>query len=159
MAGQAGKRHKRRPEPLNAQVRRTMRSMPVRDSEPEVRLRRLLHRRGLRYRCHTDSLPGRPDIVFGAARVVVFVDGCFWHCCPQHCVLPRNNRAWWREKLPRNQARDRRTDQALSRQGWLVIHVREHESAEIAAGRVAGHVRRRLAAKVGTVARQLAVSS
>ena len=70
---------------------------------------------------------GKPDFVFPATRVAIFVDGCFWHACPEHGVLPKNNREWWREKLERNVARDREKDQQLDTLGWVVVHVWEHE--------------------------------
>jgi DNA mismatch endonuclease (patch repair protein) len=122
-----------------------MRAMPTRHSRPEVLLRRLLHGLGLRYRLHGQGLPGRPDVVFRRARIAVFVDGCFWHFCPRHCVLPRNNRLWWKSKLLANRVRDRRNDRALSAVGWLAIHVWEHENMDAAAGRVLKHVQRRSA--------------
>lgn len=97
-------------------------------TKPEMLIRRELHRRGLRFRVNHPSLPGRPDIAFPAARVAVFVDGCFWHACPDHGVFPKNNREWWREKLDRNVARDREKDRKLSELGWTVVHVWEHEN-------------------------------
>jgi DNA mismatch endonuclease, patch repair protein len=122
-----------------------MRAMPTRHSRPEVLLRQLLHRLGLRYRLHGEGLPGRPDVVFRRAKVAVFVDGCFWHYCPLHGMLPRNNREWWRAKLLANRTRDRRNDRALSAQGWLPLHVWEHENMDAVARRVLKHVRRRRA--------------
>jgi DNA mismatch endonuclease (patch repair protein) len=90
-------------------------------------LRRELHRRGLRFRVNHTGLPGRPDVAFTRIRLAVFVDGCFWHMCPEHAVMPKNNAAWWREKLLRNVARDREKDAALTDMGWRVLHVWEHE--------------------------------
>lgn len=76
----------------------------------------------------------RPDIVFTRARVAVFVDGCFWHRCPEHSTLPASNAAFWREKLERNVTRDWADARALTQAGWTVIRVWEHESpASIAA--------------------------
>jgi DNA mismatch endonuclease (patch repair protein) len=109
--------------------------MPRKDTGPELALRRELHGRGLRFRLH-GNLPGRPDIVLTRARIVVFVDGCFWHACPRHGTLPKNNRDWWREKLEANVVRDRIKDEALSALGWLVLHVWEHESVSNAADRI-----------------------
>ena len=80
---------------------------------------------------------GHPDFVFQKLKVAVFVDGCFWHCCPDHGTVPRNNRDWWLAKLDRNVARDRAKDAALAGLGWSVLHVWEHESARGAADRVA----------------------
>lgn len=109
--------------------------MPRRDTGPELSLRRLLHARGLRYRVHP-SLPGRPDIALTGVRLAVFVDGCFWHSCPTHGTLPRNNREWWQDKLAANVERDRRKDAELQALGWTVLHVWEHEPATDAADRV-----------------------
>jgi DNA mismatch endonuclease, patch repair protein len=112
----------------------------ARDTSPELMLRKELHRRGLRYRVHRRPVPAvraTADIVFGPARVAVFVDGCFWHRCPQHSVMPKQNGEWWRSKLEGNVARDRRDDRVLDEQGWRVIRVWEHEDPEAAADRIA----------------------
>ncbi|MGC4862808.1 very short patch repair endonuclease [Micromonospora sp. DT41] len=117
----------RRPTALNAAVSAQMSRMPRTRTKPEMSVRRELHRRGLRFRVNHPGLPGRPDIAFTRARLAVFVDGCFWHLCPQHAVLPKNNATWWREKLQRNVQRDREKDEALAALGWTVLHVWEHE--------------------------------
>jgi DNA mismatch endonuclease (patch repair protein) len=109
--------------------------MPRRDSKPEVALRRELHRRGMRFRLQA-ALPGRPDIVFPRVRLAIFCDGCFWHLCPQHGVLPKNNHDWWRTKLEANVRRDRAKDDQLVSLGWTSLHVWEHEPTEAAADRV-----------------------
>jgi len=114
-----------------------MKRMPRRDSKPELRLREELHRLGLRYRIQLRGLPGTPDIAFTRARIAVFVDGCFWHCCPEHGVSPKSNRDWWQVKLDGNVARDRRNDLALTGLGWLSFRVWEHEDPVEAALRVA----------------------
>jgi DNA mismatch endonuclease (patch repair protein) len=97
-----------------------------RDTKPEVRLRKALWRIGLRYR-KSAKLPGRPDITFINARTVVFVDGCFWHGCPQHMTWPKSNREFWSNKISGNIARDQKVNNLLSEQGWKVIRVWEHE--------------------------------
>lgn len=97
-------------------------------TEPELALRRELHRRGLRYRVDVRALPGRPDIALTRARIAVFVDGCFWHGCPDHAVAPKANAEWWRSKLDANVTRDRRTEEHLRGAGWLVIRAWEHEN-------------------------------
>jgi DNA mismatch endonuclease (patch repair protein) len=79
----------------------------------------------------------RPDIVFTRRRVAVFVDGCFWHGCPEHGELPVANRAFWRGKLERNALRDKRVDAALSAAGWRVVRVWEHERPADAADVIA----------------------
>ena len=85
----------------------------------------------------------RADIVFGPAKVAVFVDGCFWHSCPEHATIPKNNREWWIEKLEANVRRDRDTDRELEEAGWAVVRVWEHEDATPAAQRIEFEVRRR----------------
>jgi DNA mismatch endonuclease (patch repair protein) len=121
-----------------------MRSQRQRDTKGELKLRSLLHRRGLRFRVHA-LLPGlrrRSDIVFTRARVVVFVDGCFWHGCPQHGTWPKENADWWREKIEANKRRDRDTDARLTAAGWTVIRVWEHEDLTQAADQIVEIVRR-----------------
>ena len=110
-----------------------------RDTAPEIALRRELHRRGLRFRVDFPPLPGlrcRADIVFTRRRIAIFVDGCFWHACPDHGNVPKANREWWRAKLEANVARDRRNEQALVQAGWKVVRVWEHEPVGAAADRV-----------------------
>jgi DNA mismatch endonuclease, patch repair protein len=110
-----------------------MSRMPTASTKPEIALRRELHRLGLRFRINRSDLPGRPDVVLGRARIAVFVDGCFWHACATHGVLPKNNRDWWRAKLDANAERDARKDEALRAAGWLPVHVWEHEDPREAA--------------------------
>ncbi|WP_460783926.1 very short patch repair endonuclease [Microbacterium tumbae] len=116
-----------------------------RDTKPELRIRSLLHAAGFRYRCDlridlVDSRT-RPDIVFTRKRVAVFVDGCFWHCCPIHGAPPRANSDYWKPKLRRNAARDIEHTQALKAAGWTVVRVWEHEDAREAAIRIGSIVR------------------
>lgn len=116
-----------------------MRRQAVRNTQPELLLRRRLHAAGLRYRLHMrpiTSLRRDADIVFTGARVAVFVDGCFWHSCPDHATSPRANAEWWAAKLRRNAERDAETDAMLADAGWLVIRVWEHEDPAEAARRV-----------------------
>lgn len=118
------------PTPVDAITSRRMSHQRTRDTEPEMLLRRELHRRGLRYRVDA-ALPGLPrrraDVLFTRARVAVFVDGCFWHGCPEHNTAPTSNGAWWADKLARNIERDRETDAHLRSLGWTVLRVWEHE--------------------------------
>ncbi|MCB0879408.1 MAG: very short patch repair endonuclease [Thermoleophilia bacterium] len=117
-----------------------MSRVPRRDTKPELAVRSALHRLGLRFRVDRSLLEDRRrkvDIVFGPARVAVFVDGCFWHNCPVHGTRPRANEAYWREKLRRNQERDRESDELLRADGWLVVRVWEHEDPETAAQNIA----------------------
>lgn len=107
-----------------------------RDTQPEVALRRLLHRQGYRFRVDA-PLPGLPrrsaDLLFTRRKLAVFVDGCFWHGCPTHATRPANNAEWWAAKLDRNVERDRETDRHLSNLGWNVLRIWEHTSSEQAA--------------------------
>ncbi len=134
------------PAASSAVVRRRMQQQRRRDTRPEMALRRALHAAGLRYRVERPVIPGmrrRADVVFGPAKVAVFVDGCFWHVCPQHATSPNTNAEWWREKLDRNRQRDRDTDQLLLEGGWLPVRVWEHEEMDEAALWIAGIVRER----------------
>lgn len=123
-----------------------MRAQRERDTSIERRIRSELHRRGLRFRLHQRLLAGsrrEADITFRAARVAVFVDGCFWHGCPQHGTWPKNNADFWRRKIEANVARDRDTDERLGADGWSVIRVWEHESPAEAAAAIDAIVRSR----------------
>ncbi len=110
------------------------------DTKPELALRRALHKQGYRYRKDFRiDLAGarvRPDIAFTARRVAVFVDGCFWHCCPEHGTKPAANTWYWGPKLARNVERDRAADAALAAAGWNVVRIWEHESLDGAVGAV-----------------------
>lgn len=111
----------------------------TRDTKPEVELRRELHARGRRYRIHVRPVAGlrrTVDIAFTRSRVAVFVDGCFWHRCPEHATFPQTNAEWWAAKLQRNVDRDLDTDVRLVDAGWKVVRIWEHESAVDAADRV-----------------------
>ena len=115
-----------------------------RDTLPELAIRSELHRRGLRFRVDRAPLPGlrsRADLVFGPARVAVYVDGCFWHSCPEHGTMPRSNEAFWRDKLGRNQERDAAVNEALAAEGWTVVRIWEHEEIDAAADRVESAIR------------------
>lgn len=125
-------------------VRAVMRGNRKRDTQPELTLRRTLHRQGLRYRVACRPLVGRPwtvDLMFAGPRVAVFVDGCYWHGCPEHYVVPRTHASYWAPKIARNRARDRIVDTELADAGWTVLRVWEHEAARDAADRVANTVR------------------
>ncbi len=133
------------PEPKNAAATRVGQGNKRTGTKPEVALRSNLQRRGVRFR--KDLLiraAGRrvhPDVVFTRAKVVVFVDGCFWHGCPEHQVVPKSNLNYWVPKLRRNVERDRDIDAALAAEGWSVIRVWEHEDGEANAARIEALVR------------------
>jgi DNA mismatch endonuclease (patch repair protein) len=118
-----------------------MRANGRRDTKPELVIRSLLHRRGLRFRKRlTIKLIGRrwtqPDIAFTRSRVAVFIDGCFWHACPEHGKTPEANIGYWSPKLARNVTRDADTTSQLTELGWLVIRAWEHEDPVAVALRV-----------------------
>lgn len=98
-----------------------------RDTRPEQLLRRALWKDGLRYRLQYRLTCGRPDLAFPGARLAVFIDGCFWHGCPEHYVRPRSRGDFWSRKLRENVERDIRQTQALQEAGWKVERVWEHE--------------------------------
>lgn len=128
-------------EPLETApgVRARMSKQKARDTQIEVELRRALFAGGLRYRVHRRPVQGvrrEADIVFASAKVAVFVDGCFWHGCPEHATWPKNNAEFWRTKIETNRRRDVDTDRKLADAGWLAVRVWEHESVATAAARV-----------------------
>lgn len=128
------------PPPSSEQARRRMVATRGRDTRPERELRSQLHRLGLRFRIHQAVLPGirrEADIVFGPARIAVFVDGCFWHGCPQHRTMAKANAAYWQEKIETNRRRDADTNARLRADGWRVIRIWEHEDPSVAARRIA----------------------
>lgn len=107
----------------------TMRAVKSRDTRPEMRVRRLLHRMGYRYRLQRKDLPGRPDIVFGPRRRVIFVHGCFWHGhdCKRGARVPATNTAYWQAKIARNVDRHARQLDALITKGWAALTLWECE--------------------------------
>ncbi len=111
------------------QRHRNMQAIRAKDTKPEVLLRSLLHRRGLRFRKHVASLPGRPDIVLPRWRAVIFVHGCFWHrhegC--RYAAVPATRKEWWEKKFAGNVDRDSRTIRQLEEMGWRVLVVWECE--------------------------------
>ncbi len=117
-----------------------------RDTKPEVDVRKLLHAQALRYRV-TYPVPGKPrrtiDIAFTRVKVAVFLDGCFWHGCPEHGTLPRANGGWWTEKLRANRDRDRDTTAHLESEGWVVLRFWEHEPPASTVDTIAAAVRSR----------------
>lgn len=133
------------PTAVDSEVSKRMRANRRRDTKPEQALRSALHLRGLRFRKDFPIRAGKrlvkPDIVFTRRRVAVFLDGCFWHACPDHGNTPRRNSSYWVWKLKRNVERDRSVNEALAEAGWGVIRVWEHESPADAAALIAGRLR------------------
>ena len=121
------------PVPSSAQVSAFMSAQRTLNTQPELALRRALHRRGVRFRLHRVDLPGRPDVVLVRLHLAVFIDGCFWHRCPLHGSVPRHNRDWWAAKLAATVERDRRNDDLLRQRGWNSVHVWEHEDPDVVA--------------------------
>lgn len=103
---------------------RMMSAIRGRDTRPELEVRRLLHREGLRFRLHA-ALPGKPDLVFPKYEAVVFVHGCFWHRHPncRYATTPASNQEFWQAKFNANVARDKRVVARLRREGWRVFTV------------------------------------
>jgi len=109
-----------------------MRRVGRRDTDCELRLRSHLHAIGLRYRVdyRVDGLRTKPDIAFVGARVAVFIDGCYWHGCPEHGTISKTNVGFWRKKIEGNRERDLRLTEDLTRAGWRVVRLWSHESLE-----------------------------
>ncbi|MCA2357762.1 very short patch repair endonuclease [Mycobacterium intracellulare] len=131
----------------SAGVRNCMQANKGRDTNPELALRSAVHSLGLRYRVSTPPLKGlrrTADLVFRKARVAVFLDGCFWHGCPQHHTVATTNAGFWADKVRRNQERDRDTDRRLTEAGWLAVRIWEHEDPRQAALKVRGVVTSRM---------------
>lgn len=103
-----------------------MSQIRARNTAPEITLRKTLWRKGYRYRLKS-KLPGKPDLVFPKYRVVVFIDGCFWHKCPDHFVQPKTRASFWQNKIEANVERDHKNSETLKSQGWRVIRIWEHE--------------------------------
>ncbi|MFJ5608390.1 very short patch repair endonuclease [Streptomyces sp. NPDC093221] len=128
--------------------RRNMQAVRSRDTGPEWLVRRLVHARGLRYRVSARPLPDlrrTADLVFRPAKVAVFIDGCYWHGCPEHYVSPKTNAGYWSEKVAKNMARDQDTNERLTDAGWTVLRFWEHESPDACALTIAAEVDKRRA--------------
>lgn len=128
------------PEPKDSAATKIGRANRRTDTKPELRLRSALHRRGHRFRkdflLRVEGARVRPDLVFTRRRVAVFVDGCFWHGCPDHQHVPKRNCEYWVPKLAANVERDRRVDAALVSDGWHVVRIWEHTDLEAAVASV-----------------------
>jgi DNA mismatch endonuclease (patch repair protein) len=116
--------------------RTIMQRNKARDTGPELAIRSAVHRRGLRYRVCARPLPDlrrTADLLFTSARVAVFIDGCFWHGCPEHHVLARSNRDYWAKKISQNRLRDSDTHRRLVSAGWIPLRIWTHAEPEQAA--------------------------
>jgi DNA mismatch endonuclease (patch repair protein) len=130
----------------NEAVRASMRANRSRDTRPELALRKAVFALGMRYRVAARPLPAvrrTADLVFTKAKVAVFMDGCFWHGCPEHHTVAVRNGDYWAQKVARNQARDADTDKRLEEAGWLPVRVWEHEDPSRAAKEIQAAVEER----------------
>lgn len=122
------------PRPTNGSVTLVMRGNRKTDTGPELRLRSALHRKGMRFRkqylVRAEGLGVRCDLAFPSRKLAVFIDGCFWHGCPQHGKAPTSNVHYWNPKIAGNIARDRRVDNSLRNLGWTVLRLWEHSPIE-----------------------------
>ena len=132
-------------------TRRSMQSNKGRDTKPELALRRAVHAMGLRYRVSYRPVPSirrTADLAFTRVRIAVFLDGCFWHGCPEHHTVAKTNADYWASKFEKNRERDRQTDRLLEEAGWTVLRIWEHEDPFEAAARVHALYRSRLTTTV-----------
>lgn len=115
------------------QRKRCMSRVRNKNTDIELDFRKALWAAGLRYRL-TTRLPGKPDLVFTGVRIAIFVDGCYWHGCPEHGQIPKTNEAFWRNKIATNIARDVAVNEALAAEGWCVLRFWQHEIKRDLAG-------------------------
>jgi DNA mismatch endonuclease (patch repair protein) len=123
----------------SAGVRKSMQANTGRDTKPELALRRAVHAKGLRFfvnRRPIRAVRRTADLVFPRVQVAVFLDGCFWHGCPQHHTVAKTNAEFWSRKVADNRRRDENTNVTLTSAGWTVVRIWEHEDPEVAARRV-----------------------
>ncbi len=129
------------PHPKSTAVTAAMKANRRANTRPELAVRSELHRRGLRFRkdvlLRTPDVRTPADVVFPRQRLAVFIDGCFWHQCPEHSHVPRANPGYWERKLARTVERDARVTARLRENGWTVLRIWEHVPAEQAADRIA----------------------
>lgn len=135
-----------RPPPASSEnARRTMLANRRKDTAPELAIRKRLHAAGFRYRVDYPAEPGdrrrRADIVFTRARLVVFIDGCFWHGCPEHYSEPKSNVEYWRPKIARNVQRDAESTVRLEAAGWQVLRFWAHEDPDEVVERIISTMR------------------
>lgn len=137
-----------RPAASSETVRLNMSRQKRRDTGCEMAVRRILHAEGVRYRVDFRPLPDerfRVDIGWRKYKLAVFIDGCFWHGCPDHGTLPKSNSGWWSAKLQANSQRDRRTVETLRSRGWTVLRFWEHEDPDNVASTIRKHLMQRAA--------------
>ncbi|WP_363114184.1 DNA mismatch endonuclease Vsr [Mycobacterium sp.] len=133
-----------RPAASSDSVRSRMSRQRRRDTQAELLVRGLLHARGIRFRVDARPEPDfrcKADIVWKTLHLAVFIDGCFWHGCPDHATRPRANGEWWAQKLDTNIERDRRVDTVLATRGWTVLRFWEHEEPATVADAICSQLR------------------
>jgi DNA mismatch endonuclease Vsr len=121
-------------------VRAVMQGNRKRGTRPELALRQALRHLGIHYRLGRRPLVGRmgtPDLLLHAGRMAIFIDGCFWHACPDHVSAPASHQEYWGPKIERNRIRDMEVNEMLAAAGWTVVRVWEHESPDVAARKIA----------------------
>lgn len=127
-------------QPSSPETSRRMAKVRQKGTDVETALRRELYRRGLRYRVDYELLK-RPrrvaDVAFPGLKIAIFIDGCFWHGCPEHATWPKQNAEFWRQKIEANRARDADTNSRLLNVGWTILRFWGHESPIEAAETVA----------------------
>ncbi|MBE7476010.1 MAG: very short patch repair endonuclease [Ignavibacteriales bacterium UTCHB2] len=107
--------------------RKNMQNIRSTNTQIEIAVRSLLHKKGHRFRKNAKNLYGKPDIVFPKNKAVVFLDSCFWHSCPYHSNIPYTNQVYWIPKLNRNKQRDKEVNRYLRKNGWTVLRFWEHQ--------------------------------
>ena len=108
------------------QTSKIMSAIRSQNTKPEIKLRKALFKLGLRYRVQY-KITGKPDVVFAGKKLAIFVDGCFWHGCPECYREPSKNKGYWQNKVAKNKARDDKVNVLLAEQGWSVLRFWEHE--------------------------------
>jgi DNA mismatch endonuclease, patch repair protein len=124
-----------------------MSSIKSKNTQPEIALRKELSRLGLEGYRIKSILPGKPDVVFPKYKLVIFLDGCFWHKCPKCFVMPKSNQRFWRDKIRRNVLRDNKVNKTLRKQGYHIIRIREHDARkniQLCAGRIRKYILKRV---------------
>lgn len=106
---------------------KTMSAIRSCDTKMELKFRGALFKRGVRYRKNVGNLPGKPDVSIKSKKIAIFLDSCFWHCCPQHFRHPQSNLEYWANKFSRNKLKDKRVNGQYKKMGWKVIRFWEHE--------------------------------
>jgi DNA mismatch endonuclease (patch repair protein) len=104
-----------------------MRNIRSTNTKIEIKVRSVLHKKGFRFRKNVNEIIGKPDIVLPKYNIVIFIDSCFWHCCPYHGNIPTSNKSYWIPKLRRNKERAKEVNSKLKNEGWKVIRIWEHQ--------------------------------